>query len=161
MDPTLLWLFAIALILVGIAGTVLPGVPGVMAVFGGMLLAAWIDDFSRIGWVTLVILGVLTAMAFAADIIGSLLGAKRVGASRLALLGAAVGALAAFPFGFFGLLFGPFLGAVAGELITQQRLDAAARVGLGTWIGLAVGSLAKIALLFAMLGVFLTSYLLR
>ncbi|MCP5360836.1 MAG: DUF456 family protein [Sinobacteraceae bacterium] len=160
MDPTLLWLFAIALILVGIAGTVLPGVPGVMAVFGGMLLAAWIDDFSRIGWVTLVILGVLTAMAFAADIIGSLLGAKRVGASRLALLGAAVGALAAFPFGFFGLLFGPFLGAVAGELITQQRLDAAARVGLGTWIGLAVGSLAKIALLFAMLGVFLTSYLL-
>ncbi|MCP5327100.1 MAG: DUF456 family protein [Steroidobacteraceae bacterium] len=160
MDPTLLWLFAIALILVGIAGTVLPGVPGVMAVFGGMLLAAWIDDFSRIGWVTLVILGVLTAMAFAADIIGSLLGAKRVGASRLALLGAAVGTLAAFPFGFFGLLFGPFLGAVAGELITQQRLDAAARVGLGTWIGLAVGSLAKIALLFAMLGVFLTSYLL-
>ena len=160
MDPTLLWLFAIALILVGIAGTVLPGVPGVMAVFGGMLLAAWIDDFSRIGWVTLVILGVLTAMAFAADIIGSLFGAKRVGASRLALLGAAVGALAAFPFGFFGLLFGPFLGAVAGELITQQRLDAAARVGLGTWIGLAVGSLAKIALLFAMLGVFLTSYLL-
>ena len=160
MDPTLRWLFAIALILVGIAGTVLPGVPGVMAVFGGMLLAAWIDDFSRIGWVTLVILGVLTAMAFAADIIGSLLGAKRVGASRLALLGAAVGTLAAFPFGFFGLLFGPFLGAVAGELITQQRLDAAARVGLGTWIGLAVGSLAKIALLFAMLGVFLTSYLL-
>ena len=160
MEPTLLWVFAIALIVIGIAGTVLPGVPGVMAVFGGMLLAAWIDDFSRVGWVTLVILGVLTALAFAADIIGSLLGAKRVGASRLALLGAAVGTLAAFPFGFFGLLLGPFLGAVGGELVSQRRLDAAARVGLGTWIGLAVGSLAKIALLFAMLGVFLTSYLL-
>ncbi len=160
MEPTLLWIFAIALIVIGIAGTVLPGVPGVMAVFGGMLLAAWIDDFSRVGWVTLVILGVLTALAFAADIIGSLLGAKRVGASRLALLGAAVGTLAAFPFGFFGLLLGPFLGAVGGELVSRQRLDTAARVGLGTWIGLAVGSLAKIALLFAMLGVFLTSYLL-
>ncbi|MCC6171496.1 MAG: DUF456 family protein [Gammaproteobacteria bacterium] len=160
MEPTLLWIFAIALIVIGIAGTVLPGVPGVMAVFGGMLLAAWIDDFSRVGWVTLVILGVLTALAFAADIIGSLLGAKRVGASRLALLGAAVGTLAAFPFGFFGLLLGPFLGAVGGELVSRQRLDTAARVGLGTWIGLAVGSLAKIALLFAMLGVFLSSYLL-
>lgn len=160
MDPTLLWIIAIGLIAVGIAGTVLPGIPGVMAVFGGMLLAAWIDNFTKIGWVTLVVLGVLTALAFAADIVGSLLGAKRVGASRLALAGAALGTLAAFPFGFFGLLFGPFVGAVAGEFITQQRLDAAARVGLGTWIGLAVGSLAKLALLFAMLGVFVTSYVL-
>ncbi len=160
MDPTLFWIIAIVLIAVGIAGTVLPGIPGVMAVFGGMLLAAWIDNFTKIGWVTLVVLGVLTALAFAADIVGSLLGAKRVGASRLALAGAALGTLAAFPFGFVGLLFGPFVGAVAGEFITQQRLDAAARVGLGTWIGLAVGSLAKIALLFAMLGVFVTSYLL-
>ena len=159
MDPTLLWIIAIGLIAVGVAGTVLPGIPGVMAVFGGMLLAAWIDNFTRIGWVTLVVLGVLTALAFAADIVGSLLGAKRVGASRLALAGAALGTLAAFPFGFFGLLLGPFVGAVAGEFITRQRLDAAARVGLGTWIGLAVGSLAKIALLFAMLGVFVTSYL--
>jgi uncharacterized protein YqgC (DUF456 family) len=159
MDPALLWVVAIGLIVVGIAGTVLPGVPGVMAVFGGMLLAAWIDGFTKIGWVTLVVLGVLTALAFAADIVGSLLGAKRVGASRLALAGAALGTLAAFPFGFFGLLFGPFIGAVVGEFMTQQRLDAAARVGFGTWIGLAVGSLAKIALLFAMLGVFVTSYL--
>lgn len=161
MDPTLLWIIAIGLIAIGIVGTVLPGIPGVIAVFGGMLLAAWIDDFTKIGWLPLVVLGVLTALAFAADIVGSLLGAKRVGASRLALVGAALGTLAAFPFGFFGLLLGPFLGAVGGEFITRQRLDTAARVGLGTWIGLAVGSLAKIALLFAMLGVFVTSYLIN
>ena len=159
MDPTLLWIVAIGLILIGVVGTAMPGMPGVIAVFGGMLLAAWIDNFTKVGGVTLVVLGVLTALAFAADIVGSLVGAKRVGASRLALAGAALGTLAAFPFGFFGLLFGPFVGAVAGEFITQQRLDAAARVGLGTWIGLAVGSLAKIAMLFAMLGVFVTSYL--
>jgi uncharacterized protein YqgC (DUF456 family) len=159
MDPTLLWIIAIGLIFIGVLGTVLPGIPGVMAVFGGMLLAAWIDGFTKIGWVTLVVLGVLTALAFAADIIGGLLGAKRVGATPLALAGAALGTLAAFPFGFLGLLVGPFIGAVVGEFIAQQRLDAAARVGLGTWIGLAVGSLAKLALLFAMLGVFVTSYL--
>lgn len=160
MDPLFLWVVAITLIMVGVAGTVLPGVPGVMAVFGGMLLAAWIDGFSRIGTLTLVVLGVLTALAFAADILGGLLGAKRVGASRLALAGAALGTIAALPFGVFGLVFGPFFGAVAGEFMSQQRLDAAARVGFGTWVGLAVGTLAKIALVFAMLGVFTVSYLL-
>lgn len=160
MDPLWLWVVAITLIMVGVAGTVLPGVPGVMAVFGGMLLAAWIDDFTRIGTLTLVVLGVLTALAFAADILGGLLGAKRVGASRLALAGAALGTIAALPFGIFGLVFGPFAGAMIGEFMAQQRLDAAARVGLGTWIGLAVGTLTKIALLFAMLGVFTVSYLL-
>lgn len=160
MDPLFLWVVAITLIMVGVAGTVLPGVPGVMAVFGGMLLAAWIDGFSRIGTLTLVVLGVLTALAFVADILGGLLGAKRVGASRLALAGAALGTIAALPFGVPGLVFGPFFGAVAGEFMAQQRLDAAARVGFGTWVGLAVGTLAKIALVFAMLGVFSVSYLL-
>ena len=160
MDPLFLWVVAISLIMIGVAGTVLPGVPGVMAVFGGMLLAAWIDDFTRVGTLTLVVLGVLTALAFAADILGGLLGAKRVGASRLALAGAALGTIAALPFGVLGLVFGPFFGAVSGEFMSQQRLDAAARVGFGTWIGLAVGTLAKIALVFAMLGVFTVSYLL-
>lgn len=160
MDPLWLWVIAISLIMIGVAGTVLPGVPGVMAVFGGMLLAAWIDDFTRVGTLTLVVLGVLTALAFAADILGGLLGAKRVGASRLALAGAALGTIAALPFGVFGLVFGPFFGAVLGEFMAQQRLDAAARVGFGTWVGLAVGTLSKIALVFAMLGVFTASYLL-
>ena len=154
MDPTLLWVLAIVLIVIGLAGTVLPGVPGVIAVFGGMLLAAWIDDFTRIGGGTVVLLGVLTALAFAAEIVGSLLGAKRVGASRQALLGAALGALAGLPFGLLGLVLGPFVGAVAGEFLAQRRLDAAARVGFGTWLGLAVGNLAKLAVVGAMLGVF-------
>jgi uncharacterized protein len=154
MDPLLLWVLAIALILIGLAGTVLPGVPGVIAVFGGMLLAAWIDDFARIGRGTVVLLGVLTALAFAAEIVGSLLGAKRVGASRQALFGAALGTLAGLPFGLPGLVFGPFVGAVVGEFLAQRRLDAATRVGLGTWLGLLVGNLAKLAVVGSMLGVF-------
>lgn len=159
LDPVVLWLIAAALVLIGVVGLVLPGVPGVIAVFGGMLLAASIDEFTRIGWPTLVALGVLTALAFAADILGSLFGAQRVGASRLALWGAAIGTLAALPFGFVGLVFGPFAGAVIGEFMARQRLDVAARVGIGTWIGLAVGTLAKVALVFVMLGVFAISWL--
>jgi uncharacterized protein len=153
------WVLAVALIVVGLVGTVLPGIPGPAAVFGGMLLAAWIDGFAKIGWPTLVVLGVLTALAFAADILGSLLGAKRVGASRQAVLGAAIGAVAGIFFGLPGLIIGPFAGAVIGELAAQRRLVNAARVGIGTWVGLAVGSLAKVALVMTMLGVFVASYL--
>jgi len=160
MDPAVWWwILAIALILIGIVGTFLPGVPGAVAAFGGMLLAAWIDDFERVGWVTLTVLGVLTALTFVVDIVGGLIGAKRVGASRLAVAGAAIGALVGIFFGLIGLIVAPFVGAVIGELMTRRRLDTAARVGIGTWIGLAVGSLAKIALVFAMVAVFLTSYL--
>ncbi|MFO7277035.1 MAG: DUF456 domain-containing protein [Pseudomonadota bacterium] len=158
MDSAIWWVLAIALILIGIVGTVVPGIPGAAAVFGGMLLAAWIDGFQRIGWPTLVLLGVLTALAFAADIIGSLVGARRVGASRLALLGAAVGAVVGIFMGFAGMLVAPFVGALAGELVARRRIGDATRVGVGTWIGLAIGTLAKIALVFAMLAVFVVSY---
>lgn len=160
LDSTWWWVLAIALIVIGVIGTFLPAIPGVAAVFGGMLLAAWIDDFQRIGWVTLTILGVLTALSFAADILAGLLGAQRVGASRLALIGSAIGAVVGLFFGLVGIIVGPFIGAVAGELMAQRKLGDAARVGIGTWIGLAVGALAKIALVFAMLAVFITAYFL-
>jgi hypothetical protein len=79
------WLLALTLIIVGVIGTFLPVLPGAALVFGGMLLAAWIDDFQRIGWITLTILGALTVLVFVIDIVAALLGAKRVGASRLAI----------------------------------------------------------------------------
>jgi uncharacterized protein len=153
-----LWLGAIALIVLGFVATIVPGLPGVLVIYGGMWLAAWIDDFTRMGWPTLTILGVLAALALAVDLIASAMGAKRVGASRLALIGSLIGGVAGIPFGLLGLVAGPFLGAVAGELIARQRLLAAARVGLGTWIGLAFGTLIKLALAVSMLGVFAVGY---
>jgi uncharacterized protein YqgC (DUF456 family) len=159
VQPTGWWILSIALILIGLAGTFLPGIPGAIAVFGGMLLAAWIDDFQRIGWLTITVLGVLTALTFVADIVGGLVGAKRVGASRQALIGAALGAVVGIFFGLIGLIVAPFIGAVAGELMARWHLGNATRVGLATWIGLALGALAKIALVFAMLAIFVTSYL--
>jgi len=160
IDPAWWWVLAIALIIIGIVGTFLPAIPGVAAVFGGMLLAAWIDDFQRIGWLTITVLGVLTALSFVADILSGLLGAKRVGASRLALLGSALGAIVGLFFGLVGIVIGPFIGAVVGELISRRKVGDAARVGFATWVGLAVGALAKIALVFAMLAVFITAYFL-
>jgi uncharacterized protein len=158
VSDTWLWAIAIALIVIGILGTFLPGIPGVIAVFFGMALAAWIDDFERIHWGTVIVLGILTALAFVADIIGSMLGAKRVGASRQALIGAGIGALVGIFFGLVGLIVAPFIGAVVGELTAQRRLQTATRVGVGTWLGLAAGALAKIALLFAMLAIFVVAF---
>jgi uncharacterized protein len=153
-----LWLAAIALIAVGFMATIVPSLPGVLLIYAGMWLAAWIDDFTRMGWPTLTILAVLTALALMADLTASAMGAKRVGASRLALIGSVIGGLAGIPFGLVGLVAGPFLGALAGELIARGRLLAAARVGFGTWIGLAFGTLIKLALAVSMLGVFAVSY---
>lgn len=159
MDPNIgWWVLSITLIVVGVAGTFLPVLPGVILVFGGMLLGAWIDGFTRIGWVTLVVLGVLTLLVLLVDIVSGLLGAKRVGASRLAIIGAAVGTIVGLAFGIVGVLIAPFIGAVIGEVITRGQLAPAARVGLATWIGMALGAIAKLALVLAMVGLFIVSY---
>lgn len=158
MDPVWWWVLAIALIVVGVVGTFLPILPGVILIFGGMLLGAWIDDFQRVGWITLVVLGALALLVLLVDIVSGLLGAKRVGASRLAIIGAAIGTLVGLAFGIVGVIIAPFIGAVIGEILQRGRLVPAARVGFGTWIGMMIGAVAKLALVLAMIGVFLVSY---
>ena len=157
-EAILLWVLAGALVVVGIAGTILPALPGVPLVFIGLLIAAWIGDFQRIGWPTLTILGLLTALAVAADLVATLFGAKRAGASKLALLGAAIGSIVGLFFGLIGILIFPFIGAVVGELIARQRIDQAARVGLATWLGMLFAALAKLSLAVTMIGVFVIAY---
>lgn len=145
-------------ILVGMAGAVVPVLPGVPLVFGGMFLAAWADHFQHIGAFTLIVLGVLAGLALLVDFVAGLLGAKRVGASPRALWGASIGTIVGLFFGLPGLLLGPFVGALIGELSSGRELDQATRVGLGTWVGLLFGTLAKLALCFTMLGVFALAF---
>lgn len=159
MDPVWWWALSITLIVIGVIGTFLPVLPGAALVFGGMLLAAWVDGFQRVGWITLVILGFLTALVLVVDIVSGFLGAKRVGASKLAIVGAAIGTVVGLFFGIIGILIAPFIGAVLGEVIARGQLAPAARVGVATWIGMLVGTLAKFALVLAMVGVFVASYL--
>ncbi len=154
------WLGAILLILAGIAGTVLPALPGPPLVFGGLLLAAWIDGFQKVGAVTLVVLGALTVAAAVVDFVAGAYGAKRVGASRSALIGASVGTVVGIFFGVPGLVFGPFAGALAGELLARGSVVRAGRVAVGTWIGLALAIAIKLALVGAMIGLFAIVYLL-
>ena len=156
---TLLHVLAGLLIFVGLLGTVLPVLPGLPVMFAGMWLAAWNDGYTRIGTGTLVLLGVLTVVSIAVDVFASLIGAKRVGASRKALWGAAIGGLLGVFFGLPGLLLGPFLGAVGGEMADGRSRREAMKVGAGTWVGIAVGTALKVALAIAMLGVFAVALL--
>ena len=155
----ILWIAAITLIVIGIAGTILPALPGVILVFGGIVLAAWIDDFARIPMWLLALLGVLTAMAWTVDYIAAAVGAKRAGASRLAIIGAGIGTFAGIFSGLWGLLFMPLVGAAIGEYLAQRDLRRAGKVGIATWIGLLLGTAAKVAIVFAMVGIFVFALL--
>jgi hypothetical protein len=157
MTVTLLWIAAIALIVVGLAGTVLPALPGTAFVLGGIVLAAWIDDFTRVGLGTLAVVAALAVAAWVLDYAAGLLGARRAGASRQALVGAALGTVAGLLMGVVGVLFMPLVGAAIGEYLARRDERNALRVGIATWLGILAGLLAKVALAFAMIGVFVAA----
>ncbi len=159
MDATTwYWIAASLLVVIGLFGTVLPGLPGTPLVFGGLLLAAWIDDFARVGPIPLAILGVLTLFSLVIDILGAMLGAKKVGASKQAIIGAALGTLFGLFAGIIGLIIGPLIGAVAGELMAKRDIQHAGKVGVATWIGILIATALKLALVFIMVGIFITAY---
>ena len=155
----LLWILAILLIVAGIAGTLLPALPGAALVFAGLLLGAWIDDFTRVSVTTVVVLGVLTVASWIVDYVSGLLGAKKAGATREAVIGAAIGTVLGIFTGLWGLVFMPLAGAAIGEYIAIRDHVRAGRVGLATWIGMMIGAVAKIAITFLMIGVFVAALL--
>ena len=151
----LLWAAALTLIGVGLIGLVFPAIPGPPLLFGGLWMAAWIEDFLHVGLWSLIVLGMLALLGVLADFVAGALGAKRFGASGLSVLGATLGAVVGIFFGLIGLLIGPFAGAVIGELLSGRTLDAAGRAGIGATIGLLVGTAAKLATGIMMLAIFL------
>ena len=155
---TLYYVLAGALVIIGLAGVVLPALPGLPLMFAGMWLAAGAGGYDQVGVGTVIMLAVLTLLSLGVDIVAALLGAKRVGASRLALLGAAIGTVAGLFLGLAGIIIGPFVGALLGEWLHGRRLGMAARVGVGTWLGIVFAAVLKLTLGFAMLGIFLFAW---
>ena len=160
MDADVLaYITAAVLILVGIAGAVVPALPGVPLVFAGMWLAAWVDDYALISPGTVILLGVLAGLSVLLDFLAGVLGARRVAATGAALWGATIGTVVGIFFGLAGLLLGPFIGALVGEASAGGSIIRSTHVGIATWVGLLFGTLAKIALSFTMLGIFMTALL--
>jgi len=150
-----LWIVAALLVVAGLAGMLLPVLPGPLLLFAGLLAAAGAEEFAFVGMKTLIALGVMAGLALLADNVAGAFGAHRYGASPRAVAGAALGAVIGIFFGLPGVLLGPFLGALVGELAERSNLAAASRAGWGATVGLAIGIAAKLALGFAMIGLFL------
>jgi uncharacterized protein YqgC (DUF456 family) len=159
MEMTLLWVLCVALILLGLAGTVLPLLPGTLLVWAGIVLGAWIDDFARVSVTTVVLISVLAVLAWGLDYVAGLLGAKKAGASKQALLGAALGTVLGLFMGLVGVLFMPLVGAAVGEYLARKDETRAVKVGLATWFGIMLGLIAKVVLAFIMVGVFAAALL--
>lgn len=154
-EAILIWLVAAALVTLGIAGLLLPAIPGAPLLFLGLVAAAWAEDFVHVGFGTLAVLALMTLLAWGVDFAAAAFGARRFGATPRAAAGAALGTLVGLFFGLPGILLGPFLGAVIGEVLGRRTLGAAGRAGFGATLGLVIGAAVKMALAFAMLGVFL------
>ena len=155
MDWNILWYVVAGIIIAaGFVASILPNLPGIPVMFGGMLLAAWVGRFEAIPVWVIVFLAVLAAFSIVFDFVAGSYGAKRYGASKAAVWGAFIGTIVGLFFGIPGIILGPFAGAIIGQLASGSRVEHAARVGAGTWIGLLIGTAIKIATAFMMLGIF-------
>ncbi len=148
----LLYALGALALLAGLAGVVLPVLPGSLLLFGGAVLVAWAEGFTRVGWPTLVVAGLLAAAIWAVDWLASALGAKVSGASKWAVAGATVGLLVGMFFGPAGILLGPAVGAVVLEYWKDPDFEKALKAGAGTFVGFLVGSVVKVALAFVLVG---------
>ena len=159
MSTTLLWVLSVVLIVVGVAGTVLPALPGTALVLAGIVLGAWIDDFTRVGWGVVAAVAVLAVIAWVLDYVAGLLGARKAGASRQAIVGAALGTLAGLFMGLVGVLFMPLVGAAIGEWLARRDHEQAVKVGVATWLGILAGIVSKVVIAFMMIGLFVAALL--
>jgi uncharacterized protein YqgC (DUF456 family) len=148
----ILYVAGVAALLLGLAGVVLPVLPGALLLLGGAVLVAWAGDFALVGWPTLAVVGVLAVLILAVDWVAGALGARAAGASRWAVAGASLGLVVGLFFGPPGLLLGPAVGAVALEYWRDPDFERALRAGAGTLVGFLLGSVAKVVLAFAAIG---------
>lgn len=155
LGSILLLVAAVILVISGLAGLVLPVLPGSLLLFLGLLLAAWAEDFAYIGGWTITILALLMIVSYAADFLAGALGAKQAGASRRATVGAMIGAVIGIFFGFVGIIIGPFIGAFIGQITVKKDVQNASLVGFGAWIGLLLGTAVKVAVGIAMISIYI------
>jgi len=156
-----LYVLGAAALAAGVAGLVVPVLPGALLLFTGVFLVAWAGHFEVIGWGTVVFSAVIAALITAVDLASGVLGAKAFGASKWAVIGSSVGLVVGLFLGLPGILLGPPLGAMAFELAKDPNVGKAAKAGVGAFIGFAVGSVLKIALAFMLLGVLALAFVLR
>ncbi|CFX44959.1 Protein of unknown function DUF456 [Syntrophomonas zehnderi OL-4] len=147
---------AIIGILLGIAGTIIPFIPGIPLIFIAILGYGWYEGFHSIGTTYLAVMGGLAILSLAVEYLSSTLGAKYYGSTKNGVIGALIGTMAGiFIFPPLGILVGPWIGAVMGEVLAGKDIVAAVRIGLGTIVGIFSGLLFNLLIGIIMLISFL------
>ena len=156
----LLWIASIALIALGFLGLFAPVLPGSLLLLAGFFVGAYADDFEYVGWGTLGVLVLLAILMHVVDFLLGAIGARRFGATKQGMLGGVIGSVIGIFFGLPGIILGPFIGAVTGELVAERGLHAAGKSGMGAMLGFVVGSAVKLAIAFTMMCLFVVMRLL-
>ncbi len=155
---TLAMILAVALFLLGLAGIVLPVLPGVILIYAGMLLYGLMTGFATLDANFYLLQGTALLLTFFVDYLATATGTRRYGGSRRAAWGAAAGMLLGFfLLGPFGMIIGPFLGAVMAELAGGKQPEQAVRAGIGTLIGFLGGTVIKFVIAALMIVWFFVS----
>lgn len=142
----------VILFILGILGTVLPVLPGATLIWAGMLLYGILTGFSGLSFTFFLLQGMAVVLAWGIDYLATALGTRYSGGSKSAVWGAALGLLLGLIFlGPAGIIFGPFLGALAGELLRGTPTDKALRSSLGALIGVMGGLVLKLVIVAVMI----------
>ena len=148
----------IVLFAVGLIGTIAPVLPGTTIILAAAVIhRIMLGPEKSIGWVTIIILVLLTLVSYVFDFVGSYFGSKYFGATRWGAFGAILGALIGLLFGVIGLFAGPVIGAVAGEFIAGKRMIDAGRAGWGSLLGNLGAMIGRLVIALVMISIFLVS----
>ncbi len=138
-------IIAVIFFTVGVIGTVLPALPGAPMIWLGMLIYGFFVKFNNLPWTFFLGQGLAVLLIFLIDYLAGIWGVKRYGGSKTAVWGSILGGLlGVLLMGPFGLIFGPFIGAVVGELYKKSPIERAFQVGMGTLIGFLGGTVLKL-----------------
>jgi len=151
----LAWIIVVVLFIIGMAGAVFPILPGALAIYAAFFVYGFMISFEPFGWLFWTIQTLIVAVLFLADYAVNAWGVKRYGGSRASVVGSTIGVLVGpFVIPAFGLVIGPFAGAVIGELLAGSDLDRSVKVGWGSLVGLFTSVVVKIVLQAVMILLF-------
>ena len=142
MDIFLL-IVAFLLMLVGIIGCIVPGLPGVPLAYAGLWVAQATDriDFS---WQMLLVWGIVTIVVSVLDYVVPAWGTKRFGGTKYGVWGSTLGVFVGLFLGPWGVIIGPLAGAILGEMLGGKQVEEALKAGWGSFIGLLFGTVLKL-----------------
>ena len=142
MDVALL-ILAFFMMLIGLIGCIVPGLPGTPIAYIGLWIAQATEKI-HFSWQFLLIWGIVVVIISVLDYVVPAWGTKHYGGTKWGVWGSTIGVFVGLFFGAMGVIFGPLVGAVIGELISGKQLNDALKAGWGSFVGILFGTILKL-----------------